>query len=1477
MSGLHYDITASNDDLIAKLRQSREAIVNGSKDAEGAGSAMEGMFKKAAVALGMVGTVDFAKNIISQVVSITGEFQQLEVAFSTMLGSEEAANTLMQQLVKTAATTPFDLKGVSQGAKQLIAYGIEAKDVNKTIVELGNIAAGLSIPLNDLVYLYGTTMVQGRMFTMDLRQFQGRGIPIADALAKQFGVASDKIGSLVTAGKVTSKEFKAAIESMSADGGKFANLMDKQSQTIVGKISNIGDAIDMAMNKFGESNNGIINGVLDGTSGIVNNYQEIGTVLIELVATYGTYKAVLIIATAMQKLYNLVMTEAAVQMQLAAASGITLSEAESVAAARSVLLSGAMKSVTASMAVNPITAAAVAISALALVIYKCATYEDEFGKANERLQDATDNVSKEVEKEKFKLDALNDQLQASKKGTNAWKAAKDAVIKQYGQYDNKLANEINRTGDLTLSYDKLTIAIRKSIAARGLKKFYDTSSDAAQGDIQQQRDSIYNYLIGKKGRAFANKSMNVINSAMSSGKGISAISDSFLKSIGLSPIWNTYKNKKYRTILPGKGNGAGDDQEFIKSLNSGALTSKAWSQSLSDYSSMNNLSKDDMNEILYGIKPAAKAGNNVNERKDKEYYETLKKNLQGDLDALPKIKANIGKRNKLIKEINKVQANIDWYSPSKSNQAAKNAKTEAAKEETALEKRNESIAKQLDLSQKAKDSSKKIKEDNIDSTFDIRQKTIEAMPDSLNKQLHQIQLGYDKLVEENKRRKISWIKELQDTANEEFEARNPDWRKKNPHGRPVVTEGNLSDEQRMLLGQYDVAADVYKNSETDKLYKSLNDKYRNFDVKRADVNKQYEDDRSNLGKEYNSGKSDMSLDDYNSRIEESKRLQAEAIKQIGDEEYNALQKDGGAIAELFDDTSNKSVKEIQSIIDKIQVLLQWIKGVKDSNGDSTITHKDGSKSVVTAKQLGDAGFTPSQANVIGQDPTKLKNVSTQITKLKDEVNKENPFKALSSAIKDFSNNEDKAGSKGATFEGKMKKLGSAAADVADMFSNLTGQLSKMFSEAGNTQMADLTQGVGDVMSSVSNIGKGFAQGGLVGGIASAAGEAISWAGKAFAAESRHKEALKKIQQDIISQQRAYNLELMKTNLEYKKGTTIFGTDNYSKAINAVSVMKDAYSALNNELKNINDIEIITGHKKTGLFGWGQGKDVYSDVLSVYPQLIKANGEFDETLAKTILDTRRMSDEDKAALQTMINYADEAEDAWSKVQDYFTDIFGELGTTLSSTLKNAFVNGQNYAYEFGDSVSDMLENLASQMVYSLYFGDIFKKANDELLKITKDNSIGTQEQFQDYTKIMSSLMASVSANVPAAETLMQQWKELAAKYGFDIFDNTKSSSKSSNTATAVTATQDSVDVLNGRMSAMVLIEEQQRDYIQMVYNTLLLMNAANGNNLAKMEEIRGLVYLSTSYLEDIKKSAAYLPGISERLDQVIENTNSLTSR
>lgn len=237
------------------------------------------------------GMVDLTKSIIE----VRGQFQQLEIAFETMLGSTEKANDLMAQLTQTAAKTPFDLQGVAQGAKQLLAYGTAAEEVNDVLVHLGDIASGLSIPLNDLVMLYGTTMTQGRMFTQDLRQFMGRGIPIAEELAKQFGVTKDKVGELVTQGKVTSKEFNAAIMAMSSEGGKFYNLMEKQSASLTGQISNLEDAWDVARNNIGKNMEGIAGDAISMATSIVENLEPILNVVRSVAIAYGSYRAALIL------------------------------------------------------------------------------------------------------------------------------------------------------------------------------------------------------------------------------------------------------------------------------------------------------------------------------------------------------------------------------------------------------------------------------------------------------------------------------------------------------------------------------------------------------------------------------------------------------------------------------------------------------------------------------------------------------------------------------------------------------------------------------------------------------------------------------------------------------------------------------------------------------------------------------------------------------------------------------------------------------------------------------------------------------------------------------------------------------------------------------------------------------------------------------------------------------------------------------
>lgn len=394
-----------------KLRQTTTRFDEMKKAAADAGTAFVregGMIDDALtkIAAGVAGAfaVDKIKDFVMEVVNVRGQFQQLEVAFKTMLGSGEKASKLMNQLVRTAATTPFDLQSVAQGAKQLLAYGTAAEDVNDTLIKLGDIAAGLSLPLGDLVYLYGTTVTQGRMFTQDMRQFMGRGIPMAEEIAKVMGVAEQEVAGLVTAGKVTADVFKKAIDGMAAEGGKFGGLMEAQSKTITGQISNIEDAVAMMFNKMGQQSEGVINTALSGVSYLVENYQEVGRQIGALVTAYGAYKAALITLTAIQRVNMAVLRQAVREKQLAAAQGIAMSKAEALAAARTTLLAlaqqglvKAIKGVTAALASNPYTMAALAVAALTVGIYELATAESEAEKRTKAMNDAVDKQKKAME------------------------------------------------------------------------------------------------------------------------------------------------------------------------------------------------------------------------------------------------------------------------------------------------------------------------------------------------------------------------------------------------------------------------------------------------------------------------------------------------------------------------------------------------------------------------------------------------------------------------------------------------------------------------------------------------------------------------------------------------------------------------------------------------------------------------------------------------------------------------------------------------------------------------------------------------------------------------------------------------------------------------------------------------------------------------------------------------------------------------
>lgn len=419
---INLTVVIDNDEAIRKLKELQNVAKSTTssvvKDSERMDASWQQMKN---TLMSLTAGVSFAA-LAKQVVQIRGEVQQLEVAFETMLGSKQKADTLMTEIIDLVARTPFGLQDVSNGTKMLLAYGSAAEDVTDEIKMLGNIASGLSIPLNDLIYLYGTTRTQGRMFTMDLRQFMGRGIPLAEELAKQFGVTKDKVGELVTAGKVGFDEMNKALMAMTSEGGKFYNLMDKQSQTISGQISNLEDSIYQMFNEIGSKTEGIISGSVSVVASLVENYEQVGRILAGLVMTYGTYNAAVMLASATMK-------------------GYTIAELAHYSAL--VVVEKAQKLLNATILKNPYVLMATLVAGLVAVLISQKTATERLREAEEDYAAAKQDV---IDKEEAHKRAMNDLISAAEDESLATDLRKEALhdlIRQYPEVFQKYETELD--------------------------------------------------------------------------------------------------------------------------------------------------------------------------------------------------------------------------------------------------------------------------------------------------------------------------------------------------------------------------------------------------------------------------------------------------------------------------------------------------------------------------------------------------------------------------------------------------------------------------------------------------------------------------------------------------------------------------------------------------------------------------------------------------------------------------------------------------------------------------------------------------------------------------------------------------------------------------------------------------------------------------------------------------------------------------
>lgn len=976
MAGLHFDITGDNSNFLRKLREVETGVTNTSKEIEKNGLGIEDMFNKMTKAAAAFGAGFTAKELIQNIIQVRGEFQQLEVAFTTMLGSSEKANVLMAQLTETAAKTPFDLQGVANGARQLLAYGTSAEDVNETLIRLGNIAAGLSQPLGDLVYLYGTTMTQGRLYTQDLNQFTGRGIPMIKELSKEFGVAESEIKGMVEAGMIGFPEVQKVIQNLTNEGGMFFNLMQEQSKTITGQISNIGDSFSMMLNEIGKANEGIINDALSSVSYLIENYEKVGKILIELVGTYGAYRTALMAITALHNLQ---------------ATGITaLTAKEAIHYSWLVLTQKAQSLLNKTLLANPYVAVAAAVAALGLGIYKLVTYQTEAEKAQERLNDEFGKTEVAALNEMSTLRELNRQLTEAKKWSDEWYAIKEKIVNGYSKYLSGIDEEIDKTGSLAGQYEKLEKAIRKSMAAQNYTNFAKQEEDIYNSVREKNLTKVYDAFTKKYGDESGLKVYRNWLNWLDSGRDIPTEIQRIFNDV--STGWGESANTllfeiRRQAEIRNKNLEEYRNKYFIPEPSFDSPTENIFTTEGKSISQLEEEIKK-AETSLASLKKALADGSGTKEAVDQQeaYIKSLQDTIlerEKDLRVINEVKTQI---SKLEKEQGETVSGSKEYNALQSRIDALRAKLPKTKSDKAAE--DKQAKEQKEAEQKLVDELLELRKKN-------QEKEISLWEEGKDKKLKQINYYYEEQKKEIKKKEKE-LSELNKVAKIE---------------PSKLNENGLTTEQQEDIDTANRLNEKNKNKQTKEILddeiNAMNDylaAYGNYYEKRNAIIAQ--------GESRKLGKNEW----------EQKSIDEETKRALSDLDIEA-NKSTSAISKLFDDMRQHTVADMHLIANEAERAFQFLQsGEWDEN-----------------KGL-EFGMTKETFDTLRKSPEELERIRKGIDNVRNSADQsETGFNKLANGLKkvfDAGSNTKKLQDGLEEIRSGLSEVLSVAKFLSDTFSNL---------------------------------------------------------------------------------------------------------------------------------------------------------------------------------------------------------------------------------------------------------------------------------------------------------------------------------------------------------------------------------------------------------------------------------------------------------
>lgn len=1489
-----------------KLKEEYAEFKDEADDTGGVLGNLKQKVKELAPGLVALFTVQKATEYVKEIANVRGEFQKLEIAFETMLQSKEKADALMSQIVDTAAKTPFDLQGVAGGAKQLLAYGVASDKVNETLIRLGDIASGLSIPLGDLVYLYGTTMAQGRMFTMDLRQFQGRGIPMAEELAKVMGVAKNEVAGLVTAGKVGFKEMEQAIWSMTSEGGKFSGLMEKQSKTITGQISNLQDAVDQMFNEIGRSQEGVISGAIGMASNLVENYEKVGKVIGGIVTAYGAYKAAIITLNALDKARTAILAAQAI------AQGASLGTMTKVTTA-TVLWKNAQEKLNLAMMKNPYVLAGVAVAALVVSIYAIVTAKSKEERAYERVNKQMEKYNQELTKQKEKLNelygVLNDEnatgmqkVLAMEEMRNLFpaitKGLSDEQIMTLGLADatKKLAEEQERVKRADL-LSQIEYTTRKYEEMQSKVEWYKEQFGSAawtQSGYQAAKTSLEMFQIELHGLV---SEYEKIEDAAEKAKFNALPADQKIVSLKKNndelDAQIAELDKKLADLHGKKQDAANEEPEELNVFTLGNLTGAMWNPGQSEEEVLAEMKRlqaqkeqnardiaeqqkkiDEQNKALTDKQKQAKYNRDKAEEKAGKDLEKMKRDLnykvaQADIDSMEEgyaktmkvLKLNLKKeedaiiqqKEDLLKK-KKEDALANWLAEDTERKAYDFKFTPTfTKEEEKMWKEMGKLANDAYVKGAKEAQEKWAKEGD----FTLRQFDIDTMADGADKDKAQRDLDNEKEIHQLELQREAYIEAAKAAhiLNEERKA-----------AEDPLYLMELWDEAK-INAQFDALIQKFRERQNKDILDADREAWQNYYIEYGT----FKEKLYNLEQQYNDKIAKAKTAGEKASIAAERDRMLDELKKSQDAAYQ----------NIFKDPTKMSLASVRAAIKLAREEMQKITSKGLLNDDDMEKLKMLQEAVdKLEKAAATAAFSAFDDGLDGV-ASKLNTIVFLYKKIK-EAKKAGNAEAQKEA-------EDELAATTQMLSSNLAGVGvDAFANGLNQAADAMARIAEISGDPQLKETANILSGVGNTISSVAS---GAASGGWIGAIIGGLASVIS---EVSGAVMDNEVA---VAQNIKAVEDYYqNMKLLALSVDSEAYDTLFGESLWAKMDKTREKYAETLSAYNkaNKLYMFTQgdrgkvyydklYEDYYGHKRDALplsQALIQEYNKNGAVLSLgqmFPGIFKEDGTLDRTKLKEaeealaeLNNSNLYETSGRDRLAEAIEIAKKLEEHENTLRDAAKDYVGSLGDSLGDAIVNGILRGEDALESFGEVAGGIIEQIAKDFASSWMIDNYLKNFEEDM-----QNAFLSGDA-KDITSVVQNIVAGLPNVLEASEEATKQILDMTKGTDYDLYEkyaNNEVSSQSASRKGYETLSEDTGNELVGRAVAQYESNLRMEESMRSAKESIDLMTANQIQIRDIAAESRALIADSYLELQQIRENTGAIikpiKDINDKIDTIIK--------